>query len=176
MNNLIQIFAVVSLTLTALAAAAADMPPVPRVSSPSRIQAPVNQQITGPAVDHKLITERVAKLHRARDVLLSEAAAPLPNGLSPDERSEARRYHQWLKNAAKRLDALAKRGEGLMRSRAGSTDIAAQKQMKEMNMSFNMQYLQLQNQLQAENRKFTLMSNIMKTRHDTAKNAISNIR
>src|SRR5262249_36813073 len=50
------------------------------------------------------------------------------------------------------------------------------KQMQEMQMSFNLQYLQLQSQMQQENRVFTTVSNIMKTKHDTAKNSISNIR
>lgn len=48
--------------------------------------------------------------------------------------------------------------------------------MTEMSQSFNMQYLGLQQQMQDENRRFTLVSNIMKTKHDTAKNAIANIR
>ena len=43
-------------------------------------------------------------------------------------------------------------------------------------MSFNLQYLQLQSQMQQENRAYTAVSNIMKTKHDTAKNSISNIR
>ena len=46
----------------------------------------------------------------------------------------------------------------------------------EMDMSYNLQYLQLQQDMQAENRQFTMMSNIMKTKHDTAKAAINNIR
>ena len=48
--------------------------------------------------------------------------------------------------------------------------------LQETNMSFNLQYLQLQQQMQEENRRFTLLSNIMKTKHDTAKNSIRNIR
>ena len=47
--------------------------------------------------------------------------------------------------------------------------------MQEMQMSFNMQYLQLQNSMQNDNRQFTMVSNIMKTKHDTVKNTISNI-
>ena len=50
------------------------------------------------------------------------------------------------------------------------------KQMKEDQMSFNLQYLQLQNQMQNENRQFTMVSNIMNTKHDTGKNSIGNIR
>jgi uncharacterized protein YcgI (DUF1989 family) len=52
----------------------------------------------------------------------------------------------------------------------------ATKQMQETQMSFNMQYLQLQSQMQHENRSYTAISNIMKTKHDTVKNSISNIR
>ena len=54
--------------------------------------------------------------------------------------------------------------------------VEAARQLQETQMSFSRQYLQLQNQMQNENRQFTMVSNIMKTRHDTAKNAISNIR
>lgn len=54
--------------------------------------------------------------------------------------------------------------------------LAATKQMQEMNQTFNLQYLQLQQQMQHQNRQFTLVSNIMKTKHDTAKAAINNVR
>lgn len=53
---------------------------------------------------------------------------------------------------------------------------AATKAMQEMQMSFNLYYLQLQQQISQENRQFTMVSVIMKTKHDTAKNSISNIR
>jgi hypothetical protein len=53
---------------------------------------------------------------------------------------------------------------------------SATKQMQETQMSFNLQYLQLQSQMQDENRSYTAVSNIMKTKHDTVKNSISNVR
>lgn len=49
-------------------------------------------------------------------------------------------------------------------------------QMSEAQQSFNLQYLQLQSQMQHENRSYTATSNIMKTKHDTVKNSISNVR
>ena len=58
----------------------------------------------------------------------------------------------------------------------GNYLFGATQQMQEMQMSFNLQYLLLQNKISHENRQFTLISNIMKNRHDTAKNAINNIR
>ncbi|HJS56389.1 MAG TPA: hypothetical protein VJ765_17675 [Chitinophagaceae bacterium] len=54
--------------------------------------------------------------------------------------------------------------------------LQATRQMQETQMSFNLQYRQLQSQMQTENRHFTMVSNIMKTKHDTVKNSISNIR
>jgi hypothetical protein len=45
-----------------------------------------------------------------------------------------------------------------------------------MQTSFNMQYLGLQQQMQDESRRFTLMSNVLGARHDTARNAIDNVR
>ncbi len=39
----------------------------------------------------------------------------------------------------------------------------------------NMQFLVLQNQMQQENQRFSTLSNVMKTRHDTASNTIRNM-
>ena len=47
---------------------------------------------------------------------------------------------------------------------------------QESTMAFNLQYLGLQDQSQAEKGEFAAVSNIMKTKHDTVKNSISNIR
>lgn len=49
-------------------------------------------------------------------------------------------------------------------------------EMQEMQMSFNLRYLQLQNSMQDDSRRFTALSNIMKTKHETVKNTIGNIR
>lgn len=65
----------------------------------------------------------------------------------------------------------------LVASNATPTQVlAATKQMQEAQLSFNLQYLQLTSQMQNENRAYTAISNIMKTKHDTVKNSISNIR
>jgi formate dehydrogenase maturation protein FdhE len=52
----------------------------------------------------------------------------------------------------------------------------ATKQMQETQMNFNVQYLLLQEHMQNENQTYTAISNIMKTKHDTVKNSISNVR
>jgi hypothetical protein len=53
--------------------------------------------------------------------------------------------------------------------------LAAQQAIQSDGQSFNMQYLQLQDAMQKESQQFTAVSNIMKVRHDTAKNAINNV-
>jgi hypothetical protein len=53
---------------------------------------------------------------------------------------------------------------------------APTRQMQESQVSFSLQYLQLQNAAQNQNRQHTMVSDIMKTKHDTVKNSISNIR
>ena len=60
----------------------------------------------------------------------------------------------------------------------GETDISPTSiiQMPEMNQSFSLQYLAIQQKIQQETREYNLLSNIMKTRHEAAKNAINNVR
>lgn len=53
---------------------------------------------------------------------------------------------------------------------------AATKEMQESQMAFNLQYLQLQEKMKEENASYTRISNIMKSKHDTVKNSISNVR
>lgn len=54
--------------------------------------------------------------------------------------------------------------------------MTATQRMAEFNASFNLQYLQLQEKIQVDTRQFNLISNIMKTKHDAAKNALNNVR
>jgi len=42
--------------------------------------------------------------------------------------------------------------------------------------AFSVQYLKLQTQMQNENRAYTLISNVLKSKHDTVKNTIGNIK
>ncbi len=75
------------------------------------------------------------------------------------------------------FDRLMRLLEGTQECAASQPEVVAgMKQMAEMIESYNMQYLNLQQRMQDESRRFSLLSNIMKTKHDTAKNSISNIR
>ena len=70
---------------------------------------------------------------------------------------------------------------GPIAGRAAAGDPSSQmmlatQRMQEMNQAFNLQYLQLQQKMQNESRQFTAVSNVMKTKHDTARNALSNLK
>jgi hypothetical protein len=91
-------------------------------------------------------------------------------------------YDALSKKAAEvgKLGEGASVGKSAMGAAGGSSGqdqlLQATKQMQETQMSFNLQYLQLQSQMQNENRSYTAVSNVLKTKHDTVKNSINNIR
>ncbi len=59
---------------------------------------------------------------------------------------------------------------------AGEDDVlAATRALQQEARTFNLQYLQLQENMQRESREFTALSNVMKVKHDSAKAAINNI-
>jgi hypothetical protein len=82
--------------------------------------------------------------------------------LTEDDKAKVQNFDRWLRRQSDLTRELAERGT------ASTT--------KTMQLSFNQQYLTLQSQMQRESRQFTAISNIMKTKHDTAKNAIGNVR
>jgi len=105
--------------------------------------------------------------------------------------STLNQHHDNYRQAAEKLStlyaSLSKKAEEVGKAASGvhSTPsnaaavnqlLAAVQQMQETQMSFNLQYLQLQETMQNENRQYTMVSNIMKTKQDTVKNSISNIR
>lgn len=91
-------------------------------------------------------------------------------------------YNEKQKKLLIRVEKLETNYDSLNRNRVainGNSQnqlLNATKQMQENQMFFNLQYLQLQSQMQHENRSYTTISNIMKTKHDTVKNSISNVR
>jgi hypothetical protein len=53
--------------------------------------------------------------------------------------------------------------------------VEATRALQQEAQAMNLQYLQLQERMQAESREFTTLSNVMKVKHDTARSAIGNI-
>ena len=78
------------------------------------------------------------------------------------------------KDLANRDRILVEKAAALVALR--SATLKQGRKFDEAQMSFNLQYLQLQSQMQHENRSYAAISNIMKTKHDTVRNSLSNIR
>ena len=97
---------------------------------------------------------------------------------SPEEKALAERDFVLVEKAARLVIRRDNARAAAVAAQAGGRDqlLNATRQMQETQMSFNLQYLQLQSQMQHENRSYTAISNIMKTKHDTVKNSISNVR
>lgn len=68
-------------------------------------------------------------------------------------------------------------GMGALTGGGSSAEIVeATRRLQESNQLFSMQYLELQEKMQQENRQYSTLSNVLKTRHESAKTAINNIR
>lgn len=58
----------------------------------------------------------------------------------------------------------------------GTSEIEAMRQLQKEGQQHNVQYLMLQKDVQDENRRFNVASNLLKARHDTARAAVNNMR
>ncbi len=105
---------------------------------------------------------RIAHLLEQSHEFAKAAALKPPAKLSRRNRAALNDFDNWLRARSVEAQALAQRGQ--------------QATILDEKMSFNLQYLDLQSRLQDESRRYTLISSIMKAKHDTAKNSIGNLR
>jgi hypothetical protein len=56
------------------------------------------------------------------------------------------------------------------------SEMATMHAMQRESQAFNLQLLNLQEEVQQENRRFSTLTNVVRARHDTAKAAVSNVR
>ncbi len=131
-------------------------------------------KISRKKIDVKLLRKRVQILKSTSQTLRKLSKAPAPKNLTSTQQKEVAKYNKWLEISSSAFDKVAQMAEDLLGS--GTELMQATKAMQEMNQTFNLQYLKLQEDMQAQNRQFTLISNIMKVKHDTAKSAINNVR
>lgn len=127
--------------------------------------------VPGAATDANLAEERIETLRSTGRTLRSLAAEPIQGGRDVHQAQKVAEYSRWLQRASEEIEAFAEQWE---RNLTGSPK--ASSRMQETDKPFDLQYLQLQQKIQQDNRQFTLISNIMKAKHDTAKNAINNLR
>jgi hypothetical protein len=110
-----------------------------------------------------------------------------PKELGAKDRETWLKFNTFLKKSGMRLqksnnqwspklDRFEKRLSAIDASGSQTELSAATKDLKNLEQSFSLQFLALQQAMQHESRKFQTISNVMKNRHDTAKNSINNIR
>jgi hypothetical protein len=151
------------------------------------------QNASKPTLTQELRTQlaalrnRQAAIDNAAVALRDMSKEEMPKGLPAEDRATWPKFVSFLGASHVRIAKLAERWSAKLAAyeqklneleASGDTTRlkAAAKEMQEMTQAFNLQYLQLQSNMQDENRQFTMVSNIMKSKHDTAKNSINNIR
>ena len=114
-------------------------------------------------------------LHTRRRKLVDQALRALTDAHAELESLVA--IQRQLTDDARRLSKVATElSHAIPHTEAELRKTTAWQQLQEMNTSFSLMYLQIHQQMQEESRRFTLIASVLKTRHDTAKNSISNIR
>ena len=106
--------------------------------------------------------ERAQQLQTASDKLAAAAAAVRGKSPPAGDKAKVQAFNDWLQSASGKLRSLADRGKG-------AADEANQK-------AFNTQFLQMQQDMQRQVQAYQALSNIIKSEHDMAKQAIQNIR
>ena len=139
---------------------------------------PTPTEKLGPKQQSSQLRRQIAKIESIAGDLEALASEPMPKGLPVEDRESWPRFDAFVSRCAELLKESAEDWtdvlDELEPQLAKHEDPAAA--LEEVTMAFNLQYLQLQSQMQHENRSYTAVSNIMKTKHDTVKNSISNIR
>jgi hypothetical protein len=113
------------------------------------------------------IVARITGQRRAADDLRAIGATKPPASATWTEMQQYRTLTQFDYDSA---DALDRSADALEEMLASSSDLA------QLDATSQLQQLQLQQEMQAEDRKFDSLSNIMKPMHETTKNVIENIR
>lgn len=140
--------------------------------------APTEPSKLSPKQQLARLRKQIATIESIAADLEALAKAPMPKGLPPEDREVFPRYNAFVSRSAEQLRSSAQDWSDVLDEVEPTltTHDDPRALLEELAMSFNLQYLQLQSQMQHENRSYTAVSNIMKTKHDTVKNSISNIR
>jgi len=177
----------------ALTAVAFTLSQSPTATAQGSLDATELQQAQRKPLTHEL-RSKVAAL-RARQTGVRDAALALqnlseqamPSGLPPRDRVTWPKYVLFLRGSQAqlvkavdawkaKLDAFEKQLERVDATADVNRLKSATQELQQITAALDLHYLQLRNNLARENRQFTMMSNIMKVKHDTAKAAINNIR
>lgn len=101
-------------------------------------------------------------------------AQPMPRDRTAADRKDWSAQTEWLRRVQARVEALGTR-TGILAPREGSTGQATGRRQHEP-IQIRKEMEALQQAIEQEARRFTTLSNVMKTRHDAVMNAIRNMK
>ena len=104
------------------------------------------------------------------DTIYKHSNKYIDKQLAKQQKVQDEQWADWMKDFGKQLKSHAKDIKQLLKSKLSAAELA------EACKTMNVQFLALQQANADESRRFMTLSNAAKTRHDTAKNAIANIR
>jgi hypothetical protein len=157
--------------------------PVIGAPGPGRLSNADEQRFDRLMVEHRTTRMRLTREERddldrlsarVRDVLFPDGGAPKASAWD-DAKTAVHRTVPGLSDseagalAAYAVDAIAAGDLEIIRYAKTSPEFGTLQ-------AFKRQYMTLQSEMQNENRSYMAVSNIMKTKHDTVKNSISNVR
>ncbi len=145
--------------------------PVPQMKA-------IGQTAPGDRMDRaEFARVRINRLQQAARTLQDLAMEPLPETLTDDGKTEAAKYTRWLRDSSQKMNDLARRWQDDLKNKGMVQSIVlSQKQMQEMNMSYNSKYSALRDDLLNELRQFASISPSMKSNYDAAQGSINSLR
>ena len=117
---------------------------------------------------------RLSAVQAAIEVLDRQIAIPPPKLLAA-QLAEWKEHGEWLSSVRTRFATFLAENGGAFGDTPGLAGVAGADMTKKM-AQMNMQFLALQEAVQAESRRFQTLSNASKARHEVAMNAIRNLK
>lgn len=116
-----------------------------------------------------------SKERMAIDIARTETAAMATLATTPQEKRLASETRRLVEQIAALVERRASERYVITQARHRADKTAELRYVQQHNET-NLEFLKLQQQMQQQSRRYTTISNVLKTKHDTVKNSINNIR
>jgi hypothetical protein len=165
--------------------------PDPELSDPAAAQS-LASAVATPTCSKAWIVDHSTGLKTLASLLRRETVMRLPSGLPAVQVDQWKSFVGWANDWVDHLSELAQKADSLVQSsganatvlgrelrsacvdmQAAINDLAIQNQER---FDFVSNYVYLQEKMQNTNTQYTTISNVLKTKHDTIKNSINNVR
>lgn len=126
-----------------------------------------------PLAGQEMDARRTVSIPHVLERLAAAIAAPMPDGLDAAGQRAWTAQTEWLETVRRRVEAIGVRG-GVVTPRDVATGRPTGRRASRADMDRDLDALR--QAVEAESRRFTTLSNVMKARHDVAMNSIRNMK